>query len=193
MAQAAGITPAGSFTEQQKDGLNELLDFIEADESIEDPRWFGYMLATTWHESGHTFKPIKEKGGNAYFMRYEGRKDLGNTQPGDGPRFAGRGYAQSTGRRNYEKLSAAWNAAHPDRAVDFVTNPDLLLDPEYAYFALSFAMRTGLYTGKKLSDYIHDDTCDTVHARKIINGLDRAELIAGYANILIEATKVADI
>lgn len=189
LAGAAAVSPAGAFTAAQLAGLNEILDFIATDSAIDDPRQLAYMLATTWHESGHTFKPVREKGGPAYLKRYEGRQDLGNVRPGDGVKYAGRGYAQSTGRANYQKLTAAWNAARLDRQVDFTVNPDLLLEPEYAYFALSFAMRTGLYTGKKLADYIHGDTCDFVNARRIINGIDRAQIIAGYARVFSDALK----
>jgi putative chitinase len=56
---------------------------------------------------------------------YEGRKDLGNTQPGDGVRFKGRGLIQITGRSNYEKASKALGA-------DFINQPELLEQPEWA-------------------------------------------------------------
>jgi putative chitinase len=50
---------------------------------------------------------------------YEGRKDLGNIQPGDGKRFKGRGLIQLTGRSNYEQYSK-------DRGIDFIKNPELI-------------------------------------------------------------------
>jgi hypothetical protein len=49
---------------------------------------------------------------------------------------------------------------------------------------MSYGMRNGSFTGKKLSDYISGTTADYVNARRIINGTDRAELIAGYATRL---------
>lgn len=57
---------------------------------------------------------------------YEGRADLGNTQPGDGERYKGRGAIQITGRHNYESLSQA-------TGIDFVSNPELASAPQYAF------------------------------------------------------------
>src|SRR4051812_26049971 len=48
---------------------------------------------------------------------YEGRKDLGNTQSGDGKRFKGRGYPQLTGRFNYDKYGTILG-------IDLVKNPE---------------------------------------------------------------------
>jgi hypothetical protein len=46
---------------------------------------------------------------------------------------------------------------------------------------MKIGMEKGLYTGKKLSDYINQSRCDYVQSRRIINGMDRAKLIADYA------------
>jgi predicted chitinase len=69
-----------------------------------------------------SFEPINEYGSDAYFTRmYEGRADLGNTQPGDGARYHGRGFIQLTGRANYhyygEQLSLPLED-DPDQALD---------------------------------------------------------------------------
>jgi hypothetical protein len=70
--------------------------------------------------------PIRELGDAAYFTQlYEGRADLGNTQPGDGARYCGRGYIQLTGRANYQHFG-------PLVGADLVGNPDLALDPAIA-------------------------------------------------------------
>lgn len=53
---------------------------------------------------------------------YEGRKGLGNVNPGDGPRFIGRGILQLTGRSNYESMSKTLG-------VNLIQNPELACDP----------------------------------------------------------------
>lgn len=164
----------GSLSQPQVDGLNALISALEADSEVTDVRQVAYMLATVKHETAHTFAPIKEKGGLAWFKRYEGRKDLGNTEPGDGARFAGRGYVQLTGRNNYQFFA-------DELGVDLINNPDLAMDPIIAYRVMSLGMREGHFTGKKLGDYIDEESCDYIHARRIINALDQATRIASYA------------
>jgi hypothetical protein len=51
---------------------------------------------------------------------------------------------------------------------------------------MSEGMRRGLFTGRKLGDYINDHRCDYRLARQIINGLDQADRIAAYSNVLEE-------
>jgi Predicted chitinase len=93
---------------------------------ITEPEVQAMFLAQIMHESG-AFRYVEEiASGKAY----EGRKDLGNTQPGDGVRFKGRGLIQITGRANYKAVSEALEQ-------DFVSNPELLEEPENA--ALSAA------------------------------------------------------
>lgn len=84
------------------------------------------FLAQIGHESGSLLYR-KELGGPQYFAKYDGRKDLGNTNPGDGARFAGRGLIQVTGRANYGKASQALFG--DDRLLK---NPELLEQPEWA-------------------------------------------------------------
>jgi putative chitinase len=167
-------TSFGGLQQQQVGGLDTLLSALEADSEVVDIRHAAYMLATVKHETGHSYKPIKEKGGPAWFKRYEGRKDLGNTHPGDGARFAGRGYVQLTGRTNYQFFT-------DEIGVPLVDNPNLAMEPAIAYRIMSLGMREGHFTGKKLGDYIGDGFCDYLHARKIINALDQAARIEGYA------------
>lgn len=162
----------GSLTQSQVAGLSFLLDKIEADTlSVQEA---SYMLSTIAHESAWTFEPIAERGSRAYFEKYEGRKSLGNTRKGDGYKYRGKGFCQITGRRNFTLFTDLLG-------IDLVNNPDLALEPDTAYRIISLGMKDGLFTGKKLANYINSRGTDYKNARRIINGVDKAALIAGYA------------
>lgn len=92
---------------------------------IDSPVRQAAFLAQIGHESGQ-LKWVKEIWGPTQAQsRYEGRKDLGNTEPGDGKRFLGRGLLQVTGRENYRKAGAALG-------VPLLDKPELLELPEWA-------------------------------------------------------------
>jgi RHS repeat-associated protein len=135
-----------------------------------------YVLATAQHETDQGRTLTEYASGRAY----EGRKDLGNTQPGDGPRYKGRGYVQLTGRRNYQFYSDLLG-------VDLIDNPELAADPQIAAFITVHGMMNGVFTGIKLSRYVNDRRTDFVNARRVVNGLDRARLIARYARGYLRA------
>ncbi len=80
-----------------------------------------YFCAQVAHESCGLLYTKELASGKAY----EGRKDLGNTEKGDGVRFKGRGYIQITGRANYAALAK-------DLKIDCVNHPEMLEQPRYA-------------------------------------------------------------
>ncbi len=174
----------GRLKQSQVDGLNFILDAWETDYARRDDRWLAYALATTHHETDMKMQPINEYGGNAYFFdRYdiEGRhpeiaRRLGNLQPGDGVLFHGRGFVQLTGRTNYTKMQTkfAVNLTASD------ANADRVLGAPLAAEIMFFGMERGVFTGKKFADYFNASTEDWVNARRIINGTDKANAIAGY-------------
>jgi putative chitinase len=170
-----------SISQQQVNGIEILLNFIEQDEALHDLRHIAYLLATVKHECADTWLPITEfASGSAY----EGRHDLGNIFPGDGMRFKGRGYVQITGRANYRKFSLRVD-------VDLIENPALATDAAISYRIASEGMRLGLFTGKEFDDYIHKEHCDYRNARRIINGLDKADKIQGYAEKFEEVIRAS--
>ena len=103
-----------SLVDKFLDPLNRVVDEFE----INTPQRIRMFLAQIGHESGQ-LRYVKElASGEAY----EGRADLGNTAPGDGVRYKGRGLIQITGKRNYALCSLGLDLA-------LLENPDLLEQP----------------------------------------------------------------
>lgn len=174
----------GSLNQAQVNGCNTILSAMDGDPLAD----CAYALATAYHETGHTMQPIKEYGGNAYYTKlYDVEGDnpdraqqMGNTEPGDGAKYCGRGLVQLTWKNNYQKAGDAIG-------VDLVSDPDLALDPTNAAKILRNGMDQGWFSGRAFSNYLPTDGSAATHdqfvqARRIINGQDRADLIAGYAD-----------
>ena len=105
---------------------------------IDTPDRQAAFLAQVGHESGGLQYPREIWGPTPAQERYEGRADLGNTQPGDGKRFRGHGLIQVTGRDNHARARDRLRAKFPERDVpDFEADPEALALPEWA--ALSAA------------------------------------------------------
>lgn len=168
----------GHLTDEQVRHVEFLLKQFEGSEQWDFLPHIAYALATLHIETyvprtNHRYGPITEFGSKSYFNRYEGRLDLGNTEPGDGYRFRGRGF-QITGRKNYTRIGKAIGR-------DLVNDPELVNDPYVAFDAMTVGIFRGYYTGKKITDYINAKKVDYKNARRIYNGLDRAAEIASIA------------
>ena len=92
---------------------------------INTPTRAAAFLAQVGHESGQLRLLRELWGPTPAQIRYEGRADLGNTQPGDGKRYVGRGLIQITGRKNYADCGAALG-------IDLISHPEMLERPQYA-------------------------------------------------------------
>lgn len=113
-----------------------------------------HFLAQTNHESGNFIYKEEIASGKAY----EGRKDLGNTQVGDGPRYKGRGYIQLTGRANYRKFG-------PVAGADFENSPTIVATKYFADTACLF------WKANKLGAKCVDSSTTTIKVvTKRING-----------------------
>jgi hypothetical protein len=132
-----------------------------------------YVLATAWHETAHTMKPVREMGGEKYLKAKP-------YYP-----YVGMGYVQLTWLANYQRASE-------ELGVDFVKNPRLLLEAKYAAPILVIGSKEGWFTAKKLSTYLTASKSDYVNARRIINGTDKAALIAGHAKAYEKLLRAAD-
>jgi len=164
---------SGSMTQAQVDGQNVLLDY--GDQHGWDDRWLAYVLATTYHETARTMQPIAEYGrgkGKAYGVP-------------DGPYnqvYYGRGFVQLTWYDNYKKQDAKLQLNG-----QLVQVADTALDLQVATDVIFGGMQDGDFTGVGLGKYINDNGTDFYNARKIVNGLDQASTIAGYATRYVNA------
>lgn len=182
------------FSQTSKSNLRTILEFINgyyySNPDKANLFELAYMLATARHEAyyfptGEFFSSKAEVGAIAYFNKYdpvlasteEHRNRAianGNTQEGDGYRYRGRGLVHLTWKKNYRKAQEHFD-------FDFVSQPDKAAEPEHSVPIMIWGMKEGIFTGKKLSDYISSAGVDYVEARRIINGSDQQQLIAGYA------------
>lgn len=207
LAYARRAPFGGRLTQSQIDGMNAVLDEWDRRQStgkVIDNRHLAYMLATVFHETGGTMQPVTENlnysaerltqvwpsrfptiASARPFARnprklankvYGGR--MGNTGSDDGWRYRGRGLPQITGKTNYAKFGIADT---PETASEMATAIRILFD----------GMIGGLFTGKKLADYFNQVANDPVGARAIINGTEKARLIAGYYRNFLDAIEAS--
>ena len=183
-----------NLTPQSKENLRKVIIAINAfyESSPQEANLYevAYMLATARHEtyiprSAEFFSERSEFGPQSHFDKYdpvfaadantrEKAKRYGNLERGDGYKYRGRGSTQLTWRSNYQKLSDIL-------AYDFVSDPDAAAKIEYSVPIMIVGMTKGIFTTKKLSLYLNAKKIDYEAARKVINGNDKKELIASYA------------
>lgn len=155
-------------------GMLAIIGHWEANKLYTDKRWLAYMLATVYWETDRTFEPIEELGRG--MRRPYGQKIKMNRKPYQLPDklYYGRGFVQLTWYENYEKFGKLLN-------IDLLNQPELAMKMDVSIEILFQGMTKGLFTGVNLARYFNDQREDWVSARKIINGLDKAELIGLYA------------
>lgn len=179
------LFPSG-MSQSQVEGMNALLAYINQlvwhpvdEETQYFNRWNAYNFATTYHETAYTMQPVTEYGSDAYLR---GK----SYWP-----YIGRGFVQLTWKTNYQKsdaeiaagdlISAATLVTLPGGVVNQTQHVDQALNLEIASCNLMVGCHKGWYTGKKLWDYLRNDRRDYYNARRIVNGLDKASTIKGYA------------
>lgn len=171
----------GRLTQLQVEGCERILT---AAKDVTDDRHLAYILATAFHETGGKMQPVRE--GFA-------RTDAGARRAVAGRRYAaekngnvyyGRGLVQLTWERNYIRMGEKLG-------LDLKNRPDLMLDPVNSARALVIGMVDGMFTTKRLDDFFNATTDDPEGARRIVNGTDKASLIAGYHRNMLDAIKAA--
>lgn len=193
----------GRLSQAQVDGTSAIL--AEAERRRLPDEQTAYVLATAFHETGGRMQPIEENlnyttaaqikktwpsrfstvaAAQPYVRNpqalankvYGGR--MGNIRPNDGWLYRGRALAQITGKDNYKKYGLGDN---PDAALEMATAIRILFD----------GMINGKFTGKRLADFFDGGKEDPVGARAIVNGTDKASLIAGYYRNFLDSLVAA--
>lgn len=156
----------GKLRQDQVDGCGTL---IAAFEKARWPvAWAAYGLATAAHETAFTMHPIAEYG------RGKGRKY--GVKGKHGQVAYGRGYVQLTWDYNYEKADKELGLGGA-----LIANYDLAMRPDIAADIMVRGMQEGWFTGKANRHYLDKTPPNYFDARRIINGTDKAAVIAGYA------------
>ncbi|NSX90015.1 MULTISPECIES: hypothetical protein [Rhizobium/Agrobacterium group] len=163
-----------------------------------EARWLAYMLATSFHETAATMQPVRETlaASDAEAIARLDRAFAAGRLPmvrkpywqrdTDGKSWLGRGFVQLTHRRNYEAMSVL-------TGIDLVERPERAMETEVATAILIHGMIAGSFTGRRLADFFGAQREDWEGARAIINGSDRARLVAGHARAFHRALVAARI
>ena len=137
------------------DAVGPILEATLTEYAINSDLRRAHFLAQTCHESAG-FRTTEEfASGSAY----EGRKDLGNSQPGDGARYKGRGLIQLTGRANYLEYGQALG-------LDLVEHPETAAEP-----VTSLLIACEFWKRRVLNQFADQDDIETI-TRRINGGLN---------------------
>lgn len=145
------------------DAIGPVLQDVLTTYWINSPLRTAHFLAQICHESDGFVTTTEYASGAAY----EGRADLGNTQPGDGARFKGRGLIQLTGRANY----AAYG---PEIGLDLLANPEKAADP-----VISLNLACEYWKRHDLNRFADQDNLEMI-TRRINGGLHGLDSRAAY-------------
>lgn len=124
-----------------------------------------YVLATAFWETAQTMEPVRE----AFWLSESWRSSNLRYYP-----WYGRGFVQITWEANYERMGKRLG-------LDLTSDPDVVMREDVAVQILIVGMVEGLFTGKRLSDYITLNKSNYRGARRIVNGTDKANPIAELA------------
>lgn len=187
-----------------QDQVNGIEAVLEATNSIYLPAR-AYILATVYHETAKKMYPLSEYGKgydraygqwktNSKGVKYcftSGSKKVVYTYDECPHLFYGRGYVQLTWKANYEKADFELKKRGLlSKNKSLVQDPELANNPEIAAHIMVLGMKYGWFTGKSLDDYFTNKRKDYRNARRIINGMDCADMIAKYAIIFEKALSV---
>lgn len=137
---------------------------------ITDNGQLAYMLATAELECSMGADLVEDWDGKGLQATYQNHPHLGNTQPGDGYRFRGRGIAQATGRGVYRSLSKKMG-------YDYENNPDLMARGDHAIAIFINGVKNSWFTGSPpIRHYIEGAKQDVYNARRVINGIVPAQV-----------------
>lgn len=171
------------LSQRQVTGMEAKLDMWDR-LGFTDTRWLAYGMATSYHETGRAMYPVREG-------------DLGKGHPYgvpskyNGQIAYGRGDVQLTwatdAEHGYPRADAELAKHGIIQAGALLANFDLALDPQISAAVLWLGMTEAWFTKFKLSDYLNATTADYLHCRRIVNGMDQAAKIAGYATIFYAA------
>lgn len=164
----------GKISPDQFDGLDRILKYKDAKYPHWEKRWLAYLLATVFHETDRTMQPVEEHD-NASKTYLKNKKYYP---------WYGRGLIQITWEENYKKYG--------------ITKPEQALEWNTALFVAFDGMEKGKFARDKvgaqtLARYFNKQKADAKGARRIINGTDKAGLIATYYQNFLDALTKAEV